>query len=144
MLLLASSIQWSCQIDVRIVYSIWTFFFFLPPTVLSCPENSHYNICVRACPESCGILSDIPCPWTCYEGCQCETGYMQSGNGCVKADKCGCFYYGHYYEVSSYILFSKSFYLYHCNYFFPPQMILCLACDLICSLVWLLTDLWIP
>ncbi|XP_030248331.1 IgGFc-binding protein-like isoform X5 [Sparus aurata] len=66
---------------------------------LSCPENSHYNICVSACPESCGILSDIPCPWACYEGCQCDSGYMQSGNGCVKAEQCGCFYHGHYYEI---------------------------------------------
>lgn len=77
-----------------------------PPTALSCPENSHYNICVSACPESCGILSDIPCPWGCYEGCQCEPGYMESGNGCVKAEKCGCLYLGHYYEVSSDTLFS--------------------------------------
>ncbi|XP_051261445.1 IgGFc-binding protein-like isoform X2 [Dicentrarchus labrax] len=66
---------------------------------LSCPENSHYNICVSACPESCGTLSDIPCPWGCYEGCQCDSGYMQSGNGCTKAEKCGCFYHGHYYEI---------------------------------------------
>ncbi|XP_039661219.1 alpha-tectorin-like [Perca fluviatilis] len=66
---------------------------------LSCPEHSHYNICVSACPESCGILSDIPCPWACYDGCQCESGYMQSGNGCVKAEQCGCFYLGHYYEI---------------------------------------------
>ncbi|XP_074538742.1 IgGFc-binding protein [Halichoeres trimaculatus] len=66
---------------------------------LSCPENSHYNICVSACPESCGILSDIPCPWACYEGCRCDSGYMQSGNGCIKADECGCFYHGHYYEI---------------------------------------------
>ncbi|XP_059194717.1 IgGFc-binding protein-like isoform X2 [Centropristis striata] len=66
---------------------------------ISCPENSHYNVCVNACPESCGILSDIPCPWACYEGCQCESGYMQSGNGCVKTEKCGCFYLGHYYEI---------------------------------------------
>ncbi|XP_041798261.1 IgGFc-binding protein-like [Chelmon rostratus] len=67
--------------------------------LLSCPENSHYNICVSACPESCGMLFDIPCPWACYEGCQCDSGYMQSGNGCVKAEKCGCFYHGHYYEI---------------------------------------------
>ncbi|XP_041649020.1 IgGFc-binding protein isoform X2 [Cheilinus undulatus] len=67
--------------------------------LLLCPENSHYNICVSACPESCGILSDIPCPWACYEGCQCDSGYMQSGNGCIKAEECGCFYHGQYYEI---------------------------------------------
>ncbi|KAM9352917.1 IgGFc-binding protein-like [Symphorus nematophorus] len=67
--------------------------------LLPCPENSHYSICVSACPKSCGILSDIPCPWACYEGCQCDSGYMQSGNGCVKAEKCGCFYHGHYYKI---------------------------------------------
>nr|XP_046255484.1 IgGFc-binding protein-like isoform X2 [Scatophagus argus] len=67
--------------------------------MISCPENSRYNICVGACPESCGILPDIACPWACYEGCQCDSGYVQSGNGCVKAEKCGCFYHGHYYEI---------------------------------------------
>ncbi|XP_069394029.1 zonadhesin [Paralichthys olivaceus] len=64
----------------------------------SCPENSQYSICVSACPESCGISSDIHCPWPCYEGCQCESGYMQSGNGCIKPEQCGCFYHGHDYE----------------------------------------------
>ncbi|KAM6995326.1 IgGFc-binding protein [Tautogolabrus adspersus] len=70
-----------------------------PWRALLCPENSHYNICVSACPESCGILSDIPCPWACDEGCQCDSGYMQSGNGCIKAEECGCFYHGQYYEI---------------------------------------------
>ncbi|KAM9852133.1 IgGFc-binding protein-like [Aulostomus maculatus] len=66
---------------------------------LSCPEYSHYNVCISACSESCAILSDIPCPWPCHEGCQCDSGYMQSGNGCVTAERCGCFFRGHYYEV---------------------------------------------
>uniref|UniRef100_A0A3Q3EKG2 VWFD domain-containing protein n=1 Tax=Labrus bergylta TaxID=56723 RepID=A0A3Q3EKG2_9LABR len=66
---------------------------------LLCPENSYYNICVSACPQSCVTLSDFPCPWACYEGCQCDSGYMQSGNGCIKAEECGCFFHGQYYEI---------------------------------------------
>lgn len=52
-----------------------------------------------ACPESCGILFDIPCPRACYEGCQCDSEYMQRGNGCIKAEKCCCFYHGYYYDI---------------------------------------------
>ncbi|XP_049587088.1 IgGFc-binding protein isoform X3 [Syngnathus scovelli] len=66
---------------------------------LWCPEHSHYNICVGACSESCATLSDVPCPWPCNEGCQCDSGYVQSGSGCVKPDQCGCLYLGHYYEI---------------------------------------------
>ncbi|KAM4600962.1 IgGFc-binding protein-like [Polymixia lowei] len=66
---------------------------------LSCPANSHYNVCVSACPESCATLSDTPCPSPCVEGCRCDSGYVQSGEGCVKAEDCGCFYRGHYYEL---------------------------------------------
>uniref|UniRef100_A0A3Q2YAJ3 IgGFc-binding protein-like n=2 Tax=Hippocampus comes TaxID=109280 RepID=A0A3Q2YAJ3_HIPCM len=65
---------------------------------LSCPEHSHYNVCGNACSESCAI-SDVPCPSTCYEGCQCDSGYMQSGNGCVRPKRCGCFYLGQHYKV---------------------------------------------
>ncbi|XP_077431734.1 IgGFc-binding protein-like [Vanacampus margaritifer] len=66
---------------------------------LSCPAHSHYNVCVGACSESCTTLSDVPCPWPCFEGCQCDSGYVQSGNGCVRREQCGCFYLGQYYEV---------------------------------------------
>ncbi|XP_057690269.1 IgGFc-binding protein isoform X2 [Corythoichthys intestinalis] len=66
---------------------------------LPCSGHSHYNVCVRACSESCTTLSDVPCPSHCYEGCQCDSGYVQSGNGCVRPEQCGCFYLGQYYEV---------------------------------------------
>ncbi|XP_061677224.1 IgGFc-binding protein [Syngnathoides biaculeatus] len=66
---------------------------------LSCTGHSHYNVCVGACSESCAILSDVACPWPCYEGCQCDAGYLQSTNGCVRPEQCGCFYLGQYYEV---------------------------------------------
>ncbi|XP_061808679.1 IgGFc-binding protein [Nerophis lumbriciformis] len=66
---------------------------------LSCPQHSHYKICVSACSVSCGVLSDEPCPWPCYEGCQCDAGYAQSEKGCVRNEKCGCFFRGQYHEV---------------------------------------------
>ncbi|XP_077384324.1 IgGFc-binding protein [Festucalex cinctus] len=66
---------------------------------LSCPEHSHYNVCVGACSESCTTLSDVPCPWPCFEGCQCDSGYVRNGNGCVRREQCGCFYLGQYYKV---------------------------------------------
>nr|XP_057939674.1 IgGFc-binding protein [Doryrhamphus excisus] len=66
---------------------------------LSCPMHSHYKTCVGACSESCAVLSDVPCPWPCYEGCQCDSGYKQSGGRCVKPEQCGCFFGGQYHKV---------------------------------------------
>ncbi|XP_054637554.1 IgGFc-binding protein isoform X2 [Dunckerocampus dactyliophorus] len=66
---------------------------------LSCPKHSYYNICVGACSESCAVLSDVPCPWPCYEGCQCDSGYKQSGSNCVRPEQCGCFFGGQYHKV---------------------------------------------
>lgn len=95
-----------CWTDLKLFgpWAVYKPFPFSLPTALSCPENSHYNICMSACPESCGSSYNVPCPWACYEGCQCDPGYMQSGNGCVKAEKCGCLYHGHYYEGSTHYL----------------------------------------
>ncbi|KAM8825944.1 IgGFc-binding protein [Synchiropus picturatus] len=66
---------------------------------LACPDNSHYNMCAGTCPASCGSPSNIPCQGTCYEGCQCDAGYVQSGSQCVRPEQCGCLHEGHYHEV---------------------------------------------
>ncbi|KAM9782502.1 IgGFc-binding protein [Neosynchiropus ocellatus] len=66
---------------------------------LACPDNSHYDMCVGTCPESCGSTGNIPCPGTCHEGCRCDAGYVLSGSRCVRPAQCGCLHEGHYHEV---------------------------------------------
>ncbi|CAL8305053.1 alpha-tectorin [Gadus morhua] len=65
---------------------------------LSCPEDSHYQVCTSACPSSCSDLtSALYCAHPCTEGCQCDPGYILSGSRCVNLDDCGCEHEGLYY-----------------------------------------------
>uniref|UniRef100_A0A8C4XEY0 IgGFc-binding protein-like n=1 Tax=Erpetoichthys calabaricus TaxID=27687 RepID=A0A8C4XEY0_ERPCA len=70
---------------------------FCPP---SCPVNSHYSPCGSSCPATCAsITTATPCLTLCQEGCQCNEGFLLSGDQCVPLSQCGCFYNGHYYRV---------------------------------------------
>ncbi|NXH18143.1 FCGBP protein, partial [Bucco capensis] len=58
---------------------------------LSCPPGSHYELCTRTCDFSCSSLSvPAPCSWRCFEGCQCEDGFLFDGGSCVSLEQCGC------------------------------------------------------
>ncbi|KFQ42249.1 IgGFc-binding protein, partial [Nestor notabilis] len=58
---------------------------------LSCPPHSHYELCTRTCDFTCSSLSmPAPCTWTCFEGCQCDDGYLFDGDTCVSLEQCGC------------------------------------------------------
>ncbi|KAM4016701.1 IgGFc-binding protein-like isoform 2-T2 [Anomaloglossus baeobatrachus] len=64
---------------------------------LSCPANSHYETCTRTCDFTCyGLLAPSTCSEKCYEGCQCNSGYVFNGENCVTADNCGCIHNGRY------------------------------------------------
>ncbi|KAL7840269.1 hypothetical protein AOLI_G00255920 [Acnodon oligacanthus] len=65
---------------------------------MQCPENSHYEACATACAASCGDR-DAPakCKQPCVEGCQCNPGFVLSGDKCVPLKECGCTYEGRYY-----------------------------------------------
>ncbi|XP_075697037.1 IgGFc-binding protein-like [Rhinoderma darwinii] len=64
---------------------------------LSCPANSHYELCTRTCDFTCNsLLAPSTCSDKCYEGCQCDSGYMFDGDKCVPVDNCGCHYNGRY------------------------------------------------
>ncbi|XP_069057919.1 IgGFc-binding protein-like [Pleurodeles waltl] len=66
---------------------------------LSCPSNSHYEICADICSTSCAGITDIAkCPTTCAEGCECDSGFFFDGHGCISVDNCGCFENGRYYK----------------------------------------------
>lgn len=74
------------------------FFFFFP--ALSCPPHSHYELCTRTCDFTCASLSvPAPCSWTCFEGCQCDDGYLFDGEACVSLEQCGCMHQGRYFKV---------------------------------------------
>uniref|UniRef100_A0A8D0F7W1 VWFD domain-containing protein n=1 Tax=Strix occidentalis caurina TaxID=311401 RepID=A0A8D0F7W1_STROC len=68
---------------------------------LSCPPHSHYELCTRTCDFTCSSLSvPAPCSWTCFEGCQCDDGYLFDGEACVSLERCGCTHQGRYFKVS--------------------------------------------
>ncbi|NXL68836.1 FCGBP protein, partial [Chordeiles acutipennis] len=57
----------------------------------SCPPHSHYELCTRTCDFTCSSLSvSTPCSWTCFEGCQCDDGFLFDGETCVSMEQCGC------------------------------------------------------
>ncbi|KAF7665729.1 hypothetical protein LDENG_00132510 [Lucifuga dentata] len=67
------------------------------PTV--CPVNSHYTLCASGCPTTCASLTSITnCQRPCTEACQCDEGYLLSGDTCVPVGDCGCSYDGQYFR----------------------------------------------
>ncbi|XP_045081914.1 LOW QUALITY PROTEIN: IgGFc-binding protein-like [Coregonus clupeaformis] len=82
-----------CQASGGIVSS-WRSDQFCP---LTCPANSHYELCADTCSSTCDSLSESPkCP-LCQEGCQCDDGFVFDGGKCVLLENCGCVVDGHYY-----------------------------------------------
>ncbi|XP_068590666.1 IgGFc-binding protein-like [Cebidichthys violaceus] len=68
----------------------------------SCPKGSHYEACGSACPASCTSPdTEKLCKGPCVEGCQCNEGWVQSGDRCVPLRTCGCQYQGRYYPSAT-------------------------------------------
>ncbi|XP_012680054.3 alpha-tectorin-like, partial [Clupea harengus] len=64
---------------------------------VTCPPNSHYEPCGTSCPASCPSLSfPFLCTQQCQEGCQCNDGFLLSGDRCVSPTGCGCHHGGRY------------------------------------------------
>ncbi|KAM4652646.1 IgGFc-binding protein-like [Discoglossus pictus] len=64
---------------------------------MSCPANSHYELCTRTCDNTCsGIMAPSTCTGRCFEGCECNVGYVFDGDKCVTMDQCGCVFGGRY------------------------------------------------
>ncbi|KAG6922311.1 hypothetical protein G0U57_002931 [Chelydra serpentina] len=84
----------ACQ-EATVTIQPWRSASFCP---LTCPANSHYEICADLCITTCtGDIMD--CPETCAEGCQCDEGFFFDGQDCVTLESCGCFERGRYYKV---------------------------------------------
>ncbi|XP_013930124.1 PREDICTED: IgGFc-binding protein-like, partial [Thamnophis sirtalis] len=72
----------------------------LDPVQLTCPENSHYLSCGNACPATCSDReAPSRCQNTCAEVCQCDQGYLFSGEKCVPMESCNCTYNGVSYRA---------------------------------------------
>ncbi|XP_074991089.1 IgGFc-binding protein [Calonectris borealis] len=72
---------------------------------LSCPPNSHYELCTRTCDRTCASLSaSTQCTNKCFEGCQCDEGFLFNGDECVPMDSCGCLHRGRYFEIAETVL----------------------------------------
>uniref|UniRef100_A0A7M4F1K5 VWFD domain-containing protein n=1 Tax=Crocodylus porosus TaxID=8502 RepID=A0A7M4F1K5_CROPO len=64
-----------------------------------CPGNSHYNPYTSACPATCfNPMAPSNCSKPCVEGCECNTGFVLSGEQCVPISDCGCLHQGKYYK----------------------------------------------
>uniref|UniRef100_H2Y2J7 VWFD domain-containing protein n=1 Tax=Ciona intestinalis TaxID=7719 RepID=H2Y2J7_CIOIN len=59
---------------------------------MECLPNSRYVACGMSEPQTCANLNSPPLATTsCVEGCQCDEGYLLSGEQCVHQSTCGCF-----------------------------------------------------
>uniref|UniRef100_A0A4X2M914 VWFD domain-containing protein n=1 Tax=Vombatus ursinus TaxID=29139 RepID=A0A4X2M914_VOMUR len=68
---------------------------------LRCPPRSHYSICARTCDLGCApLLRPTRCSPQCFEGCECDRGFIYDGARCVPQERCGCFHLGRYIRVS--------------------------------------------
>ncbi|XP_066204639.1 IgGFc-binding protein [Saccopteryx leptura] len=73
---------------------------------ISCPDNSHYELCGPPCPASCPSpappTTPASCEGPCTEGCQCDSGFVLSVDRCVPLDGgCGCWANNTYHEAGS-------------------------------------------
>ncbi|KAI2664492.1 IgGFc-binding protein [Labeo rohita] len=67
---------------------------------LDCPVNMHYEACGTACAASCADQNaPNKCTVPCVEGCQCNAGFVRSGDECIPVKNCGCTYKDRYYPA---------------------------------------------
>ncbi|KAI8485101.1 hypothetical protein Bbelb_372070 [Branchiostoma belcheri] len=83
----------------------------------TCPENSHYSLSTSPCRATC---AEPDAPASCgvpnAEGCECDDGYIWSGDACVRnpAD-CGCLFDGTYLQLGEYRVIGECEIVCHCS-----------------------------
>ncbi|KAM6967506.1 IgGFc-binding protein [Aplochiton taeniatus] len=92
----------ACQ-DAGFQLKPWRTSSFCP---ITCPANSHYELCADTCANTCASLLDgrFSCSDRCYEGCQCDAGFVSDGVKCVHMDTCGCVYGDQYLTLGQTML----------------------------------------
>ncbi|XP_073684023.1 IgGFc-binding protein [Garra rufa] len=88
--------------------------------VITCPENSHYELCGTDCLHTCASNIDASCEHTCSEGCFCNDDLVMSGGLCVPVEQCGCLYDGFYFNVSEHFWNLEC--SQHCECFAPNDL----------------------
>ncbi|XP_054904027.1 IgGFc-binding protein [Poeciliopsis prolifica] len=72
---------------------------------VSCPPHSHYEVCADTCKGTCAsFLQQVTCSESCFEGCQCDAGFVSDGIQCVPLDNCGCVHNNKYLTVGQTIV----------------------------------------
>uniref|UniRef100_A0A3B3TRJ8 Fc gamma binding protein n=1 Tax=Poecilia latipinna TaxID=48699 RepID=A0A3B3TRJ8_9TELE len=68
---------------------------------VSCPPHSHYEVCADTCKGTCAsFLQQVTCSESCFEGCQCDAGFVSDGVQCVPLENCGCVHNNKYLMVN--------------------------------------------
>ncbi|KAK3099984.1 hypothetical protein FSP39_012964 [Pinctada imbricata] len=70
---------------------------------MPCPANMRYSNRVTGCPATCLNLN--PDPYKCKlpptEGCECDIGFVMSGDKCVHKSECGCWTFNGYLPLGT-------------------------------------------
>uniref|UniRef100_A0A3P9H1N3 Fc fragment of IgG binding protein n=1 Tax=Oryzias latipes TaxID=8090 RepID=A0A3P9H1N3_ORYLA len=71
----------------------------------SCPPNSHYEVCADTCRGTCAsFIQQLTCSESCFEGCECDAGFVFDGAQCVPLENCGCVHDGRYLTVNQVVV----------------------------------------
>nr|XP_054596325.1 IgGFc-binding protein [Nothobranchius furzeri] len=96
---LCSSVQayaLACQ-SAGVQIQTWRSSSFCPA---SCPPHSHYEVCADTCSGTCAsFIQRVTCSGSCFEGCQCDAGFVFDGIQCVPLENCGCMHNDRYLTV---------------------------------------------
>ncbi|NXK15337.1 FCGBP protein, partial [Herpetotheres cachinnans] len=80
---------------------------------LSCPPNSHYELCTRSCDHTCAsIFSTSQCTERCFEGFFFFFCFLFNGNECISMESCFFFFFCRYFEITQTVLSPD------CSFFF--------------------------
>ncbi|KAI2658249.1 Alpha-tectorin [Labeo rohita] len=74
----------ACQSNNAVIYP-WR-------EIITCPENSHYELCGTDCGHTCASSIDASCEHTCSEGCFCDDGLIgEQFWDSTCSQRCQCF-----------------------------------------------------
>lgn len=88
-------------LPMQATYNLLLISTFCFTAAVSCPPHSHYEVCADTCKGTCAsFLQQVTCSESCFEGCQCDAGFVSDGIQCVPLDNCGCVHNNKYLTVN--------------------------------------------